>query len=532
MAHERLSPRQKMIGMMYLVLTAMLALNVSKETVKAFMKVDKGLTLTVDNYSKKNNLIYSEFDRADAENHQKAGKYKTAAYSIKERADAIFDYIQDLKIEMIKTADGEDAAAINGRVIDIEKVLKYDDNNIPSQILVGSDEAGKAYSLKAMINEYRDFLITTLEGKSPGTEEALRKSLDTSVSKNEDGETEPWANLMFQTLPLVGATALLTKIQVDIRNAETETLNYLYGQIDASSYKFNKLTPIVIPNSKYVNIGSNYEAKVFISAMDTTQVPEVRVGEQLLPLDETGKGLYTSRATSIGPKRWGGVIALKAPDGTTKTWEFTEDYFVGDADAVVSATAVNVMYQNIDNPIDISIPGVSPDKVKISRVVNGTFSQKKVKNSKGENFPGTWAIMPTTPGQNVEIYLSADVNGKQVPYGPKTFRVRRVPDPVPQFGGKTSGTISKGTATAQTGVFAVLKDFEFDLQYKVTSFTISYADKFGDVEKSSTTNMLTADQKQILNNLVRGKNLTITNIKALAPDGSTRELPSVVLKID
>jgi gliding motility-associated protein GldM len=293
MAHERLSPRQKMIGMMYLVLTAMLALNVSKDVVKAFMKVDKGLT--VDNYVKKNNLIYSEFDRAAAENPQKAGKYKTAAYSIKERADAIFDYIQDLKIEMIKEADGPDAAAINGRVIDIEKVLRYDDNNIPSQILVGADEAGKAYSLKAMLNEYRDFLISSLEGKSPAVEESLRKSIDTSDGKSEDGEIEPWANLTFQLLPVVGASALLTKLQVDVRNAETETINYLYGQIDASSYKFNKLTPIVIPTSKYVNIGSNYEAKVFISAMDTTQVPEVRVGDQLLPLDETGKGLYTGR---------------------------------------------------------------------------------------------------------------------------------------------------------------------------------------------------------------------------------------------
>ena len=81
MAHERLSPRQKMIGMMYLVLTAMLALNVSKEAVEAFKKVDKGLTQTIANYAIKNNLIYKEFDRAAAENPAKAGKYKTAAYA-------------------------------------------------------------------------------------------------------------------------------------------------------------------------------------------------------------------------------------------------------------------------------------------------------------------------------------------------------------------------------------------------------------------------------------------------------------------
>ncbi|NMB51461.1 MAG: hypothetical protein GX999_03955, partial [Bacteroidales bacterium] len=123
MAHEKLSPRQKMIGMMYLVLTAMLALNVSKDVVKAFMQVDKGLTLTVDNYAKKNNLLYQEFDRAAAENPTKAGPYRTTAFSIKERADELYDFIQDLKIEIIKTAEKEEnPPAITGTVIDITQV--------------------------------------------------------------------------------------------------------------------------------------------------------------------------------------------------------------------------------------------------------------------------------------------------------------------------------------------------------------------------------------------------------------------------
>ncbi|MDQ1332499.1 MAG: hypothetical protein QG576_534, partial [Bacteroidota bacterium] len=205
MAHEKLSPRQRMIGMMYLVLTAMLALNVSKEAVKAFIRVDKSLSLTVQNYNKKNSLIYAEFDRAAAENPTKAGPYKAKAAEVKIRADEIFDYIQNLKILIIKTADGEDATAVKGSDIDMDLVQKYDESNIPSQILVGANEDGKAYELKAMLNEYRDFLITTLDGKNPSGEDALKKSLNTDDSKNEDGETEKWANLNFQTLPLVAA---------------------------------------------------------------------------------------------------------------------------------------------------------------------------------------------------------------------------------------------------------------------------------------------------------------------------------------
>src|SRR5512136_404935 len=187
MAHERLSPRQKMIGMMYLILTAMLALNVSKEAVEAFKRVDKSLTTTLANYVAKNNLIYAEFDRAAAENPTKAGKYKTTAYEVKSRSDEIFNFIQDLKVEIITTREGKDSKAINGNLIDIDKVEKIDDNNVPSQILIGSNQKGKAYTLKALINDYREFLISTLDGKNPSAEEALIKSLNTDPGKDPDG---------------------------------------------------------------------------------------------------------------------------------------------------------------------------------------------------------------------------------------------------------------------------------------------------------------------------------------------------------
>ncbi len=397
MAHEKLSPRQKMIGMMYLVLTAMLALNVSKEAVEAFKKVDKGLTQTIANYAVKNNDIYKEFDRADAENHAKAGKYKTTAYNVKQRADEAFDFIQGLKIEIINTAEGPDNLAVKGNEVDIEEVKRIDDTNIPSEILIGANENGKANDLKAILNEYREFLIATLEGKNPTAEAALRNSLNTEDGINKDGEKERWENLNFQTLPLVAVICILSEYQLSIRNAETEVLNYLYTQIDASSFKFNKLNAIVIPNSNYVTLGSDYEAKVFISATDSTQQPEIFVGDNKLELDESGKGIYKVRASSVGPKKWGGVIALKAPDGTTRNYDFSSEYAVGEPNVIVSPTAMNVMYLGIGNPIDVSVPGVSPDKISI-KVVNGTFSTEKVKNSKGEPFKGKWAVKPTASG--------------------------------------------------------------------------------------------------------------------------------------
>jgi gliding motility-associated protein GldM len=533
MGHGKESPRQKMIGMMYLVLTAMLALNVSKEAVKAFVKVDQALTITVANYSQKNDLIYKDFDRAAAENPTKAGKFKTTAYLVKERADEAFNFMQGLKIEIINVCDGVGNAAVVGNEVFTEKILKFDDSNVPSQILIGADENGKANDLKAVLNEYRDFLITTLEGKNPTIEESLRKSLSTEPGKSmHTGETERWENATFQTLPTVAVIAMLSEFQVNVRNAETEVLNYLYTQIDASSFKFNKLNAIVIPtSSNYVTLGSDYEAQVFISATDSTQQPVITVGNSVLPLDETGKGIYKVRATSLGPKKWGGIIALKAPDGSIKNYPFDATYSVGEPNVIVSATAMNIMYAGIPNPIDVSIPGVSPDKISI-KVVNGISSTEKVKNSKGEFFKGSWSIRPNAVGQNVQIIASTVIEGKTVQYPPLEFRVKKVPPPIAVFADRSMGTVPKALAAAQTGVYAKLPDFDFDLVYEVTEFTLLFSDKGSDYEERSTGSNLTPKMKTIINAMTRGKTLLLKDIKAKQGTDKPVDVPPIVLKIE
>lgn len=532
MGHERLSPRQKMIGMMYLVLTAMLALNVSKEAVEAFKKVDQGLTQTIANYAVKNDLLYQEFARAAAENPAKAGKYKATADAVKERADEAFNFIQGLKIEIINTAEGEGNLAVKGDEVIIEEVKKIDENNIPSQILLGASEKGKAYDLKDILSDYREFLIASLEGKNPSAEEALRNSLKTDDGVNEDGEVEPWANLNFQTLPLVAVICILSEYQLAVRNGETEVLNTLYSQIDAASFKFNKLIPIVIPNSNYIQSGADYEARVFISAIDTTQKPIITLsGGSQLEVDDLGQGIYKTKTSSTGSKTWGGVISLKAPDGTMKEYPFEAEYNVGESTVIVSPTAMNVMYNGIPNPIDVSVPGVSPNNIKV-RVEGGTLTNERVKNSKGQVFKGMYAIKPNNPNQNVQVIVSANMNGKMVQYAPYEFRVKRIPRPVAQFGQKSEGSIDKNVAAAQTGVFAVMPDFDFDLTYKVTGFTILYSDKGSDFEESSNSNMLTAQQRNLIGRLVKGKNLIIKDIKAVGPDGASQDLSPVVLKIN
>jgi hypothetical protein len=192
---------------------------------------------------------------------------------------------------------------------------------------------------------------------------------------------------------------------------------------------------------------------------------------------------------------------------------------------------MNVMYFGIPNPIDVSVPGVSPDKIRI-RVVNGSFSTEKVKNSKGENFRGNYSVKPEAAGKAVQIIVSTEDNGKTTTYAPYDFRVKPIPKPEARFGGKTGGTITKAQAAAQAGVFAVLPDFDFDLQYTVTSFTVLFSDRMGDFEEPSTNSNLTAKQRELINRTTKGKYLTFKDIRALGPDGRTIDLNPVLLKIE
>ncbi|MFN2312878.1 MAG: hypothetical protein ABR531_00380, partial [Bacteroidales bacterium] len=135
MSKGKETPRQKMIGMMYLILTAMLALNVSKEAVEAFKKVDLSLTKTTANYIKKNDITYAAFKAAAEENPEKAEAWRAKAFEVKERSNELYNYIQDLKVEIITTAEGrESEALLANNQIDITKVKKIDENNIPSEI--------------------------------------------------------------------------------------------------------------------------------------------------------------------------------------------------------------------------------------------------------------------------------------------------------------------------------------------------------------------------------------------------------------
>lgn len=517
MAHGKETPRQKMIGMMYLVLTALLALNVSKDILEAFVLVDESLTVTTENFTEKNKLIYDEFDKAYTSNPNKVKKWKDYADQVRKGADDLYNTLNDLKIQIIKKAD-KSTEAVDKQKINSKKITTKDNTDIPAHIMVGDNNNGKGKELKEKINKFRELILSMVDKKDKDVISSIEKNLDTKDPAAVEGKKESWESEHFEHLPLIAVTTIMSKMQSDVRNAESEITRYLYGRIESGSFKFNKLEPTIIANSNYILKGNEYQAEVFLGAFDTTQTPNIIVDGKTLPV-KNGRGVYTVSGGAPGNRKWGGIIQMKATDGTVIEKPFKAEYQVAEATAVISPTKMNVFYLGVDNPVSISVPGVPADKVFPS-ISNGTLH--KVGNS--------YVVNPRQIG-NALVTVVAEIDGKKKPMGNMEFRVKPIPDPIPKVAGRRSGTIDRNTLIAQMVVQADLENFEFDAKFNVTEFTVSASIGGFTQDVTVKSNKISDAQKNIIRNAQKGGRVLFTGIKAIGPDGKPRDLNDIVFKI-
>jgi gliding motility-associated protein GldM len=332
---------------------------------------------------------------------------------------------------------------------------------------------------------------------------------------------------------------LLTKIQLDIRNSEAEVAQYLFSQISAGSIPFNKLEATVIPNTNYVLQGNEYKADVFIAAFDTTSAPEILIGRYDSTLNEdgtynynmignydsldvvNGRGKFSRMGSALGKQTWGGIIRLKDPDGNYITKTFARSFQVAKPNLVVSPTKMNVFYVGVENPVSISIAGVPGDKISPS-ITNASIRKQR---------DGEYIVLPKRPGNSL-ITVIAEIDGTNRNMGVAQFRVKGLPDPTVQVAGKKGGKIQKNVLAAQAGVFAVMENFDFDLEFKIIEFTVSTTDRGGYTIDSSTKGTLfTKAQLDLIKDLRRSQRLNIEDVKAIGPDGSVRNLAPIVFEI-
>jgi len=508
------TPRQRMIGMMYLFLTAMLAINVSNEVLDAFTTIDNGLSKTISTFEEKTQATYLDFDMALQANRNKVEESWDKAQVIKAKSDSLFNFIQELKEKIVEKADGPE--------YDMKNIKSRDNIDIPGEVMIVGRH-GK--DLRQAISNYRELVLNHVDENDERLRHAIQETLDTSKpEKSKKGDPNySWESKLFNHTPLVGAVTLLSKMQSDIRNTESDIVNYLFNQIEAESFSFNKLKAEVFAPSSYILKGETYKAQVFLAAVDTTQYPTVVVDRRgaLTEYDNDGRATYTAKADKVGPVKWGGILTYTTPSGIEKELEFSSEYIVAEPNVVVSPTKMNVFYVGVDNPVSISAPGFSSDKIRAT-MTNGKLIQR------GDDY----IAKPQVVGREAKVKVEANFDGEWRPLRTVDFRVKPIPDPVAKIADKSGGKIKKNLLMAQQGVDAVMDNFDFDLEFKITGFTVSTIQKGFTVDEVSRTDTFTPEQIKMFRNLRRNNKVYIEDIRAVGPDGVTRNLPAIVFRIE
>ncbi len=523
------TPRQKMINMMYIVLTAMLALNVASEVLEAFRLIDSSLIHTLSAVDMKNKQIYTSFEQAYIENPAKVQEWKQKADQVQNITKKLNDYISNMKKELVIYSGSEkigpDYQYKPGSFIlvtqegDSLEIKKQDDLNGTSEFMI---KQKKAEELRANIVAYKNELVSVLGEEEPELKETILRALETpdpSGAGVRDKKT--WESLHFENTPMAAILTVLSKTQIDVRNSESNVLNYLYSQIDAGSFKFNKLGARIIANSNIVFQGEPYEAEVFLAAEDTTQQPEIFINGRQAEVKE-GKAIYKVSTAESGVFKWNGLIKYKTPDGIFKDYKFEQTYQVTKPGITMSATRMNVFYRGLDNPFDIA-GGIPKEDLEV-----------EMTNGKVTKSGDTFIVRPTDldeSGKKTKITVYANINGTKRLIGATEWRVKPVPPPIAQVAGKSSGDIRKEVLTIQDGVLAVLEDFDFDFKYKVTEFELqTTTGGYTDIKKSKS-NRFTPEQKEMLKRAQLESFVYIGSIKAIGDDGSTRDLTPLTFKV-
>jgi len=544
------TPRQKMISMMYLVLTALLALNVSKDILNAFIVVNESVEKTNITLTKKVEGNYASFEKALAISPDKVRENYDKAMEVKVLSDDMVAFIEELKVKVICETEGLDFdetksaydAYTKGKSetnpISVRELKKKDNFDIPTHFLCGDAHDatnGEAMVLKKKIDAYRSAILAFLEEKDKTFIGEKIGLLTEEEYTNLDGEKVNWMQQNFYHTILVADVVLLNKMISEVRNAEADVVAQLYTAVSEDDYKFDEIAAKVIPKTNYVLTGEEFVAQIFVAAYDTKQTPEIIVGSSVdsttleisgeqTKVEEVknGVGIYRVGAGGTGVQTYGGVIRVKAPSGATKSYPFNGEYIVAQPSATVSPTKMNVFYIGVDNPVSISVPGVAQEKVRPG-ISNGSLT----KTGNGEY------IVRVTGGTESTVSVSAEMSdGSNKSMGTFPFRVKRVPSPIAKISNKIDGSIGKGSLLGAGAIIPVMENFEFELYYVIVGFDMLIQTQGQDLATAHSNNgSLTGQMKQLIQNSARGKRVTFEKIRARGPDGSIRQLSPIVFTI-
>jgi len=542
-------PRQLMINLMYLVLTALLALNVSAEVMNAFKTIDDSL---IKSNTTTNKAIDEQATALNALLGEKSKeKFKplgVAVTDIRAEIAGFNDWVGQLKDDLIDAAGDQSGAVDDADFLYPEnpakKIIKGKKNkDVTTNMLV---KEGKGDELATKIAEVRQNIVDIYSKVINENKETfgfikggridqaaadaniasfannISLDIDQNWEEQSDGDKNSWADFRFRQMPLISVLPLLTKFQTDAKNAEALGVSKLAELVGGKQIVFNQFFPVINAKKAYVIKGGKFEAEVSLGAYSSDIPPaniNLTVNGKRLPVGKDGKAVFTDAASGLGTKTLNLSATVTNPlTGEVTTSKSSFDYEVGETSATVSADKMNVFYIGVDNPISVSVAGVSSNAVKVNCSGGGC-------NLNGGK--GKYSVKVTKPG-DVKINVAGGGLSKSVP-----FRVKRIPDPVAKLGKKQDGTMGNGEFKAQRGVIPWLEGFDFDAKCRIQGFNLVRVAKRQDPVASNNAGG-TFNEKSL--RLVRaakpGDTYYFENVKATCPgDAAGRKINSMVFKI-
>lgn len=502
-------PRQKMINIMYLVLTALLALNVSSEILNAFKTVNRSLENTNFTVNKSTETIMSSLEDKTTEEQTKerALIWYPKAQQVVATSKTLYDYLGALKNKILTLAGGS--------TTDATQSFKEDNLDIVTKMMVKEGEGKK---LLAALTKYKTDILGIDSSIKTEFEQSL--NIDLSNPPGQDKKTRDWEVAYFNMVPTVAGLTILSKFQNDVKTAENKVVAFLHNKVGEVKVIFDTYTAIVGQNSNYLMPGQELEIKAGVGAFSKAAQPTISIGGSTVPIGEEGYALYKGQAGGVGshtvPVR---ISFFNQTTGKDDVREVNVEYVVGSANASIALDKMNVLYIGVDNPVTIAASGGGDDKINAT-ISGGSLSRVG---------PGKYIARVNAISDNCMITVSVD--GKVA--GQSQFRVRTVPQPQAYVGGQPSGAnVAAGAFKAQGGVGAGIKDFPFELSYDVVGFTFT-CDTDDDIVSvpSSGASFSGAVRNAINQHVQAGRMVTIDNIRVKGPDGRTTTAPSLVYYI-
>lgn len=500
-------PRQKMINMMYLVLTALLALNVSSEILNAFKTVNNSLIHANEIVDDKNKMVMESFKEKvkDPQTREQAAKWEPLAEKAQSLSNETYKYLEDLKQELKVDAG---LTMENG-----EEHFKEDNMDVPTKLFLEAPKK-KGPELLKKLEDFKKQLLDL----DPEVRKDLEKSLplDLTVPHTHGSENnKEWDYAYFHMTPVIASITILSKFQNDVRNSEAMVLDNLHKRVGEVKVIFNKFQAIASQSSAYLMPGQELVLTGGVGAFSDAAKPSVSIDGQSVPLNADGVAEYKTNVGGPGSYTKKMVITYTKPDGTSAQLSKDIQYTVGSpTGASVSADKVKVLYIGLDNDLSVSGGNVGDEKVSV-KLDNGSLSKTGA---------GKYVARPATPGK-ATVTVVAD--GKPTTFD---FRVKTVPDPIAMIGKEKGGRVPVNSLKAQAGVRAELENFVFEgVKFEITSYVV-YGTGAGFTNPGVAQNRgaaFNADSKRVINQLKGGSTLVIDEIKAVGPGGTTRSLPTL-----